>query len=107
MATFELTLNGYDASVSNTDHLIKWVAGDQLLIERWLNRYCLNKVVKEIRHLDNNKTFEDGLDVLISPVMPQLGMSCMVKNDGDLFQITKSDFDPKLWILESKEITGE
>lgn len=106
MTTFELTLNGYNPSVSNTDHLIKWVAGNRLLIERWLNRYGLMKVVKEIRQLDD-KTFEDGLDVLISSTNPQLDMNCIIKNDGDCFQITENEFDPKTWILESNEITGE
>jgi len=104
MSIFELTLNGYDSNSSDTDHLIKWVSGDRYLIDKWLDRYRLNTIVKEIRCLEGSRTFEDGLDVLLCYTMPFLGMNCVIKNDGDLFQVTSSQFDVQEWFDEVRLI---
>ena len=104
MRTFDVTLNGFDARTDATDHLIKWVrAENRAILSRWLKACGLADSVRDITDSGHHAvTFDAGLDVKLSYVMPAPGESCAVQNFGEFFQITEDEFDAENWIKESQ-----
>ena len=103
MRTFDVTLKGFDGGTDKTDHLVKWVrAENRVILDRWLESCGLTDCVRDVTDIAHHAvSFDAGLDVKLSYVMPSPGESCYVRNFGDIFQITKKEFDPSDWIKES------
>ena len=104
MRTFDVTLKGFDSGTDQTDHLVKWVrAKSRSILDRWLSLCGITDAVRDITDIGHHATaFDQGIDVKLSLVMPDVGEPCIVRNCGEFFQITKSNFDPLNWIKESE-----
>lgn len=109
MRAFDVTLKGFDGGTDQTDNLVKWVrAENKATVELWLKRLGLDHVVRDITDIGYHATtFEDGINVILSPVMPDPGTSCQVRNFGDFYQITRGDFYPQTWIAESEHVISQ
>ena len=112
MRTFDVTLKGFDGGTDKTDHLVKWIrASNRQILDQWLEKTGIAEVVDDIRDIaDYALCFEEGIDVRllenfdVANSNPNIS-SLVIQNCDDYFQITKEEFDPKVWIEESKAIT--
>ena len=102
MINFEIILKGWDGSTDATDHLVKWVrAESKATLLQWLTAIEIDIDMLHSPPTEHEQQgplgFEDGIDVILSPVMPDVGMSCSCQNYGNFIQITKESFDPQVW----------
>lgn len=107
MRTFDVTLKGFDGGTDKTDHLVKWVrAENRSILDQWLKLCGIIDSVSDVADIEQNAffdvSFDDGVDVKLSLVMPDPDKSYSVKNCGEFFQITREPFDAQNWVKESR-----
>ncbi len=74
--TFEVTIEGYDASSSATDHLVLWInaldeAHVQAFIETWYfkNKHGLTQEIKKLESHMDHLSYSDGVDYILPPLL--------------------------------------